>query len=764
MDAPDIENQGKASRELDSLGNELSEEQVEFFKDSKVRDKKGNLMVLYHGTTANFNTFKKGDVGFHFGTRGAARGRGGFSKNVVLKEVYLNITNPIVFDEDLGSWDADYRLTRELYDRGILTQAEAESVLLSDDKTYKRTTEAANKKLASVLLEKGYDGIAYSNTLETKNPTASYIVFNSNQAKEITNKTPTSNPDIRYSFRDSGSGMANDALSPYNEELTKFIGQNGGFIVDSFEKLIEVVNLAFDNPNVKATAYFGIINTDTLEKIKNSIPNLPQASKDILFKKGKDYSIATTLDAIRRIVDEKNLTREDVIDYLDRLADTILEFDSVAFNYYDRGNNKLSGLLFKKRFDDGTLVSFDIVSHKKRSVVLQTLYMDSADYQKKKAAETLLMQNAYSNTSKTQVGQPSNNSIAQSPNSVKRKFSDKDSIYLDAVNRGDMETAQRMVDEAAKEAGFDYHLYHGTNADFTEFNLKKYGGQNGKGEGYGIYLAANREISAPYGKNVIDSYTKFTRLAEGNKKTLSYAEVKKIIKKSCEIDARKAVEDGEYDSFDEAVLDTWVSNVVYTYSYSSISRVYEDVAKILWEQNDNDGELINEIMALSGAHYDYRNALNFYETILTPTTGIDGFHYIWGNKDGSGVQNDIYLAFNSEQIKSADPVTYDDEGNVIPLSERFNTKNSDIRYSRELDFIDFINEQAGEESDPNLTKTHNVAKVRGALERMNVAGEAALLAEIKNYIHKAYIKMKRDALYHMVSSISLIESKNRLNI
>lgn len=187
----------------DSLGNELSKEQQEYFKDSKIRDKKGNLMVLYHGTTANFNTFKKGDVGFHFGTKGAARGRVGFGKNVTLKEVYLNITNPIVFDEDLGSWDADFRLTRELHDKGILTQADAESVLFTDDRQYRRTTEAANKKLASVLLEKGYDGIAYSNTFETKNPTTSYIVFNSNQAKEITNNAPTSNPDIRYSDRDS---------------------------------------------------------------------------------------------------------------------------------------------------------------------------------------------------------------------------------------------------------------------------------------------------------------------------------------------------------------------------------------------------------------------------------------------------------------------------------------------------------------------------------------------------------------------------------
>ena len=31
--------------------------------------------------------------------------------------------------------------------------------------------------------------------------------------------------------------------------------------------------------------------------------------------------------------------------------------------------------------------------------------------------------------------------------------------------------------------------------------------------------------------------------------------------------------------------------------------------------------------------------------------------------------------------KSADPVTYDDNGNIIPLSERFNPEKDDIRFS-----------------------------------------------------------------------------------
>jgi len=39
-----------------------------------------------------------------------------------------------------------------------------------------------------------------------------------------------------------------------------------------------------------------------------------------------------------------------------------------------------------------------------------------------------------------------------------------------------------------------------------------------------------------------------------------------------------------------------------------------------------------------------------------------------------------YIVFNSEDMKLADPFTYDDDGNLIPLSERFNDLNQDVRY------------------------------------------------------------------------------------
>ena len=120
------------------------------------------------------------------------------------------------------------------------------------------------------------------------------------------NKKSTAEGGVKYSFKNSKTGMANDKLMPYDDELIATIKAKGGYIVDSFEKLKDVVNIAFDNPNLKATVYFGILSSDVLEKIEKSIPNLPKELKDGLFKVNQTYSVAATLDSIQHLADEKN--------------------------------------------------------------------------------------------------------------------------------------------------------------------------------------------------------------------------------------------------------------------------------------------------------------------------------------------------------------------------------------------------------------------------------------------------------------------------
>ena len=57
---------------------------------------------------------------------------------------------------------------------------------------------------------------------------------------------------------------------------------------------------------------------------------------------------------------------------------------------------------------------------------------------------------------------------------------------------------------------------------------------------------------------------------------------------------------------------------------------------------------------------------------------------------GGGGPTEIAV-FDPNQIKSADPITYDDAGNIIPLSERFQPSSDDIRYMPAGDVLPALN-------------------------------------------------------------------------
>lgn len=67
----------------------------------------------------------------------------------------------------------------------------------------------------------------------------------------------------------------------------------------------------------------------------------------------------------------------------------------------------------------------------------------------------------------------------------------------------------------------------------------------------------------------------------------------------------------------------------------------------------------------------------FAQDVLTELNS-DGIHYI--NKV-EGVGSDAYGITNPNYIKLANPIVYDDFGKIIPLSQRFDFTNSDIRYN-----------------------------------------------------------------------------------
>ena len=69
-----------------------------------------------------------------------------------------------------------------------------------------------------------------------------------------------------------------------------------------------------------------------------------------------------------------------------------------------------------------------------------------------------------------------NVNLSQNNNNVKyqSRTSDLDNKYLNAVNSGDIETAQKLVDEVAKENGYTIKAYHGTTNRQEKSIIKLY--------------------------------------------------------------------------------------------------------------------------------------------------------------------------------------------------------------------------------------------------------------------------------------------------
>ncbi len=156
----------------DTVGGIVSPQILDEFKDTICKDENGNLISLYHWTTEIFETFKKGEFGFHFGTLNAARDRYLQLKEEtpdisagVFKEVILNITNPIEINDEMGEWNANW-VAFHLLQKGIIDEQQYND--LSKLSGFNKNTydNPAAKAVREILAKNGYDGIIYENLSE----------------------------------------------------------------------------------------------------------------------------------------------------------------------------------------------------------------------------------------------------------------------------------------------------------------------------------------------------------------------------------------------------------------------------------------------------------------------------------------------------------------------------------------------------------------------------------------------------------------------
>jgi hypothetical protein len=323
-------------------------------------------------------------------------------------------------------------------------------------------------------------------------------------------------------------------------------------------------------------------------------------------------------------------------------------------------------------------------------------------------------------------------------------FMPSDSNYLKAVKQGDMQAAQQMVDQKARENGYDVLAFHGTpEGGFDVFETAK---QNVKGSNtvdpntfLGSHFAEDPKVAQKFvddlygakeGKNpqLYKVYLKLEKPLGGDRgkgfnETKAQAEANKKARKKIAEQLKQA-----HDQVDKINIKTDPSEFLKIMEQKGISEATAEIAK---QKKKKNPELFKRIERLNEK---LQKIPNTSESIKIDLPGGEAF--LSGDRalisedkfglqalvkdnmgrdpksesnvkydmkrrkelgikmrkalDELGYDSVVYdnaveggigiIVTDPSQIKSANPVTYDSKGNPIPLSKRFDSSKDSILY------------------------------------------------------------------------------------
>lgn len=293
-----------------------------------------------------------------------------------------------------------------------------------------------------------------------------------------------------------------------------------------------------------------------------------------------------------------------------------------------------------------------------------------------------------------------------------------------AVIRGDTEAAHRLVEQYARRKGYTDKGFHGTNGfGFTKFDLE---GSQGA-----IFIAYDQDLARTYTES-----DEIREIAQGGMDKASPQELAEILnrqedamyflglkeegegtanieynEKTGLIDIYERVYDdwdfdttGHYELAASVTKEEALQGVKEQYDYileeshypvgmAGIYQLYAKPGKQLVV--DAKGAKWNDIKVedVAGAKrsdFTLEDGMNLKTREVAAWAKEHGYDSVRINNvldsgeyqnETSGSPHDIGIFFKESDVKSADNVTYDDEGNPISLEERF-SDGSDIRWSK----------------------------------------------------------------------------------
>lgn len=618
----EIINNLNTDKEVDANNNVLFSEQVNYFKDSKVRDKDGKLLVMYHGTpNKEFTVFDHqylGKTGLMYGTgfyftpsrfiAGQYTGsvQSGDAESGRIIEAYLDIKKPLKFGDKVITSDEIKQVILALDKYTVEHPDEFDGIRALEnfgDIYGNSTTKVLNDAVSMVtkghsdvdtvntllsvmgndelVLRTIKDTIGYDGIIATSNTGDVYIPFMSEQIKDINNILPTSSPDIQNMF-----SSQIELTDGQKESIKEYAVEKFG-VTNNFKQALFITNdgklISGTNDNkvvvkefVQKDGYRAIQHTDVVNEIfKNSNIDLPFNFGLYEMIKAGNIRLYPEYNSLE-IGIEPNKTQYDVIEqYLN---------DSL-----NRGGDRITVSVRNENNEE--YFKYEITDNPSNIINDIKKFYANGYVNQNKFRQFMLEDNK-------------GNKLSQGQQSY---F--KDTKVLD--NNGNL-----------------LEVYHGTNADFNVFDYLKMGNK-GKAYGYGFYFTDNFNYAYEHGNKIIKSYLNIKNIINEKSNTINEKTTKILIEKFFDV--------VEFEFTNSKMK---LPDIEQFYKNRSFSDKY-------------DMGIIGELIQSTGI--DVEKGIK----IINEVTGIDGFVVDKGDKYGK-----IYVSFFPNQIKDVDNLNPTENNNI----------------------------------------------------------------------------------------------------
>lgn len=266
--------------------------------------------------------------------------------------------------------------------------------------------------------------------------------------------------------------------------------------------------------------------------------------------------------------------------------------------------------------------------------------------------------------------------LENTKNNFKIIIASSDVEYLNAAARGDEEACQQMVDAAAKAAGYDVGpVYHGSgSADIVVFNPSMAGKVQRSDWGGGVYFTPSQWMADGYRIDAVkNSDPEYQRL---------------------------------WNEFESKAKEMGTTPMGMAIDLGWGSKAYKEL-EVYHDKFIQRGNELNKAQDKGGIYPVYLRMKHpmIYkaESITDPflaqhamEKGYDSLVIVNENpRQGQSIEQyaDEIVIFDANQIKSAAAITRDDQGNIVPLSQRFNSASSDIRFEKTIPVVTMASSQ-----------------------------------------------------------------------